>query len=145
MSARLLIVHSVEAAALLLCLLVGADLAAHRRVERYGGVNIWNYRGAVAHAKEPHEIRIAVVRGTRAFSWGFASSGSVAGAMEWQVTLTTDRPGELLRRIVAVNLGRLGALADSYAATIEQCAYLEPDYICLFDDLGARGADANNR
>jgi len=39
-----------------------------------------------------------------------------------------------------INLGRLGALPESYPETIEHFSYLRPDYICLYDDLGVRGA-----
>ena len=54
--------------------------------------------------------------------------------------LTTDRRGAELRPVVVINIARLGALPDSYPATIEHFSYLKPDYICLYDDLGVRGA-----
>ncbi len=37
-------------------------------------------------------------------------------------------------------LARPGALPDSYPETVDDFAYLQPDYICLYDDLGVGGA-----
>jgi hypothetical protein len=53
--------------------------------------------------------------------------------------LSTDRPGAELRPVVVINLGRRGALPASYPDTIGHYAYLRPDYICLYDDLGVPG------
>ena len=50
------------------------------------------------------------------------------------------RSSNRLRPVVVLNLGRLGGLPDSYPTTIEHYSYLKPDYICLYDDLGVRGA-----
>ena len=136
---------AIEAVVLLMCLTVVADLSAHHRVERVGGVNIWNYRGPVAHQKQPNEIRLAFVGGTRAFSWGVAASEALPPAVGFLVKLATDRPGELLRPIVSINLGRLGATAESYASTIDRFSDLAPDYIVLVDDLGVPGATTANR
>jgi hypothetical protein len=145
MTSRIIAALAVEAVVLVMCMTVVADLSAHRRVERVGGVNIWNYRGPVAHQKQPNEIRLAFVGGTRAFSWGVAASEALPSAVGWMVKLATDRPGELLRPIVSINLGQLGATADSYASTIDRFAYLAPDDIVLVDDLGVPGATTANR
>jgi hypothetical protein len=126
----------VEALAIGAMLTMTADLIAHTHVEGQGGVNVWGYRGPVAHQRQPAEIRIAVVGGTRAFSWGGAASESLAAAVRWMVTLTTDRAGEQLRPVVGVNLGALGAGPATYASTLLHYAYLKPDYICIYDDLG---------
>src|SRR5262249_49366735 len=136
---------ALEAVVLAAALVATIDLVAHRHVEQVGGVNIWNYRGPVAHQKQPNEIRLAFVGGTRAFSWGVAASEALPAAVRWMIHLATDRPGETLRPIVAITLGRLGATADSYAATIERFGYLASDYICLVDDLGVPGATTNDR
>lgn len=128
----------LEAVAIAAVLTVSLDLREHGRVEALGGVNIWGYRGPVAHQKQPHEIRVAVVGGTRAFGWGGPASALVSEVRR-VVMLTTDRPGAELRPVVVVNLGRLGALPASYPDTIAHYAYLQPDYICLYDDLGVPG------
>jgi hypothetical protein len=104
-------------------------------VEQLGGVNIWGYRGAVAHQRQPNEIRLVFVGGTRAFGWGGAASESVPAAVRWMVTLTTDRPHDGRRPVVAVNLGAIGAPAFTYASTLNHFAYLQPDFICIYDDL----------
>jgi hypothetical protein len=142
---RIVTALAIEAVMLAASLGVVADLAAHRRVERLGGVNIWNYRGPVAHRKQPNEIRLAFVGGTRAFSWGVAASETVSSSVAWQVRLATDVPGRPSRPIVPINLARLGALPASYAATIDRHAYLSADVICLYDDLGVAGATTADR
>ena len=131
----------VEAAAIAGTLALSLDVYAHKRVEDLGGVNIWGYRGPVAHQRQLNEIRVAVVGGTRAFGWGEPASALVSEVRRL-IMLTTDQPGAELRPVVAINLGRLGALADSYPAAIEHFSYLQPDYICLYDDLGVRGGSS---
>jgi hypothetical protein len=128
----------IEAAAIAAALTVSLDLRAHGRVEALGGVNEWGYRGPVAPHRQPNEIRVAVVGGTRAFGWGLPGSPLVA-EIRRVVMLTTDRPGADVRPVVVINLGRLGALPASYPETIERYAYLRADYICLYDDLGVPG------
>jgi hypothetical protein len=54
--------------------------------------------------------------------------------------LATDRPGSEIRQVVPITLAWPGALPDSYARTLDDFAYLKPDYICIYDDLGVGGA-----
>jgi hypothetical protein len=124
---------------------IAADQIAHTRVEKLGGVNVWGYRGQVAHQRQPHEIRIVFVGGTRTFGWGAAASETVPAAVRWMVTLTTDRPHEELRPIVAVNLGTVGADAFTYASTLGHFGYLQSDYICIYDDLGREATRPSRR
>lgn len=130
---------AVEMLAIAGMLTISLDIYAHKRVEMLGGVNIWGYRGQVAHQRQPNEIRVTLVGGTRAFGWG-EPAAALASEIRRQIMLSTDQPGRTLRPVVVVNLGRLGAGSDSYPSTIEHFAYLQPDYICLYDDLGVRGA-----
>ncbi|MGH9142554.1 MAG: hypothetical protein ACRD2I_15595 [Vicinamibacterales bacterium] len=129
---------AVEALAIVAALTLALDLREHGRVAPLGGVNEWGYRGPVTRQRQPHEIRIAIVGGTRAFGWGVPASALVA-ELGHVVMFTTDRPGEQARPVVVINLGRMGALPEDYPEIIEQFAYLKPDYICLLDDLGVRG------
>jgi hypothetical protein len=131
---------AVQAVAFACVAVVALDLYAHRRVEAVAGLNIWGYRGAVAHQKQPREIRLAVVGGARAFGLGSSSSWTIATVVRQQVMLTTDRPGQPLRQVVPLTLAWPGALPDSYVATLEHFAYLAPDYICFYDDLGVGGS-----
>lgn len=123
-----------------LLLTIAMDVRAHARVQDFGGLNVWGYRGPVAHQRQPGEIRIVVVGGTRAFGWGEPASALVSH-LRRVIMLTTDRPGQPLRPVIVINLARLGALPDDYPAVLSRYAYLEPDYVCLYDDLGERGAD----
>jgi hypothetical protein len=74
---------------------VAADLVAHKRVELLGGVNIWGYRGPVAHQRQPNELRLVFVGGTRAFGWGEPASGTTVAAV------CRDQPGAT-RRLASV-------------------------------------------
>ena len=132
---------AVEAVAIAATLALALDMYAHKRVEELGGVNIWGYRGPVARQRQSNEIRVAVVGGTRAFGWG-APASALVSEIRRVIMLTTDRPGAGVRPVVAINLGRLGGLPDSYSETIEHFSYLQPDYICLYDDLGVRGGSS---
>jgi hypothetical protein len=116
---------------------VALDLYAHKHLENVGGVNMWGYRGPVAHAKRPREVRIAVVGGTRAFGWGLTASGTAASSMNTRMMLVIDRPGTEPPPLVILNLGRPGDRVADYPATIAHYAPLQPDFICLYDDLGA--------
>jgi hypothetical protein len=135
---RTMLILVVEALAIAGALTLALDLREHGRVAPLGGVNEWGYRGPVARQRQQGEIRIAIVGGTRAFGWGVPASALVA-ELRRVIMLTTDRPGADVRPVVVVNLGRLGALPDAYPEIIEHFSSLQPDYICLYDDLGVRG------
>jgi hypothetical protein len=143
MSRWIRIIAAAEAVAVVGTMLLAFDIYAHKRVEELGGVNIWGYRGAVAAQRQPDEIRIVVVGGTRAFGWG--QPGSALGSqIRRLIMLAIDRPGARLQPVTVINLGRLGALAGSYPATLDRYGYLQPDIICIYDDLGVRGAEPSD-
>jgi hypothetical protein len=137
---QLLVFLAIEMIVIAGLLMVALDLRAHTRVEELAGVNVWGYRGPVARHKQPNEIRVVIVGGTRAFGWGEPAS-ALPSVLRQIVMLTTDRPGHELRPVVVINLARLGALADTYPATLDRYGYLNPDYVCVYDDLGVRGAE----
>jgi hypothetical protein len=119
---------------------VALDLYAHKHAENVAGLNIRGYRGPVAHQKQPREIRVAVFGGTRAFGLGSSAAWTMATVIRQEVMLATDRPGREIRQVVPFTLAWPGALPDSYATTLDYFAYLKPDYICIYDDLGVGGA-----
>jgi len=137
-------VAGIEAVLTAVTVTTALDIYAHRRVEELGGVNIWGYRGAVAPQRQPNDIRIEVVGGTRAFGWG-EPAGSLGSQIRRLMLLAIDRPGAVVRPVTVVSVGRLGALPDSYPAVIEHYAYLQPDIICIYDDLGVRGSEPTER
>ena len=118
---------------------VAADLGAHRRVENVGGLNIHGYRGPVAHQRQPNELRVVFVGGTRAFGWGEPPSSTAVAGVQFELSRVLDRPNRPLQPIVAINLGQIGAPPESYPSTLAHFAYLRPDYIGIFDDLGDAG------
>lgn len=139
-SRHLVVALAVEAALLAVIAVVVLDLYAHKQVEAQAGLNIWGYRGAVVHRRHPGDIRIEIIGGTRAFALGMPASWTVATVLRQQVMLVTDRRGGAIRPVVPIMLARPGALPDSYPETVDRFAYLQPDYICLYDDLGVGGA-----
>jgi hypothetical protein len=124
------IVLGTQALVLFLLLLLAADLYAHKRVEMVGGVNIWGYRGAVVKARQPGDLRILFVGGTRAYGYGAPADGTIAQAVEWTLT------GDLRRPVTVINAAVIGATAPDYAALVSQRLDLDPDIVCIFDDLG---------
>ena len=128
-----------EALILAVLATVAADLGAHRRVETQGGLNIRGYRGEVAHARQPNELRVVFVGGTRAFGWGEPATGTTVANVRFELSRVLDRPHRPLQPIVAINLGQIGAPPESYPSTLAHFAYLQPDYIGIFDDLGDAG------
>jgi hypothetical protein len=136
-SKRLVWVLAAQAGVFALLGAEALDLYSHRKLVQMGGVNVWGYRGPVAHAKRPREVRIALVGGTRAYGWGMVASATTAPAIYTRMQLVMDRPGTDPPPLVVLNLGRPGGMAADYPVTIEHYASLQPDYICLYDDLGA--------
>jgi len=136
----LIITFAGQAIVFAVVAVIALDLYAHKRLDSVAGRNIWGYRGAVAHQKQPREIRLAVVGGTRAFGLGMPASWTIATVLRQQVMLVTDRRGGDVRQVVPLTLAHPGALPDSYANTLEHFAYLNPDYVCIYDDLGVGGA-----
>jgi hypothetical protein len=130
---------ALEALVLVLLAIVAADLYAHKRTDMVAGRNVWGYRGAVAHQKQANEIRFEVVGGARAFALGMPATWTPATVVQQQVMLAIDRPGGAVRRFTGLDLAQPGALPDSYVPTIDHFAYLRPDIICIYDDLGVGG------
>ena len=130
LSAALVLQGLVLAALLTLSL----DVYAHKRVERLGGVNIWGYRGPTARVKQPNEIRLGMVGGTLAFSWGVAASETTIATVRQLVSLAVDRPGQTGMPVTAINLGALGSPPSTYRARLERFADLGLDVVCLYPD-----------
>jgi hypothetical protein len=119
---------------------VSLDLAAHRRVERLGGVNVWGLRGPVPRRKQPHEIRIAVVGGDLAFGWGVAASEALAPTIRQLVALETDKPGQPLRPVTAVTMAAMGLPVSGYADWIHRFSSVAPDVVCIIVDPASTGS-----
>lgn len=114
-------------------LLVVADQVAHTRVERLGGVNIWGYRGPVLKQKRANEVRLAVVGGDLAFSWGVAASQTLAQSIRDQVAFDVDQPRGT-RVVTAVTLAALGLPPSLYASWIDRYAALRFDVLLIVMD-----------
>jgi hypothetical protein len=124
------IILAVQAVILSMLVLLAADLYAHKRVEMVGGVNIWGYRGAVVKRRVPGDARVVLLGGTRAYGYGAGADDTIAHALEWELTVQTQR------RTTVIDAARMGATASDYAAMVDRHANLEPDVVVLYDDLG---------
>ena len=124
------VILALQAVVLAVLLLLAADLYAHKRVEMVGGVNIWGYRGAVVKRRAPGDARVLFLGGTRAYGYGAGADDTIAHALEWELTVQTQR------KTTVIDAARMGATASDYAAMVDRHAYLEPDVVVLYDDLG---------
>ena len=133
----LLLLLGVQSVVMACLLIVGLDLYAHRRTDGVAGLNIWGYRGPVTHQKQARELRVVLLGGSRAFGWGQDAFGTMATVLRRLIMLETDRPGGELRPVSVINVARIAAPVASYRHAIEHYSYLQPDVICIYDDLRA--------
>ena len=124
------IVLAVQGVVLGGLLLLAADVYAHKRVEMVGGFNIWGYRGAVVKRRVPGDTRVLLLGGTRAYGYGAGANDTIAHALEWEMTVQTQR------RTTVIDAAQMGATASDYATMVDRHADLDPDVIVLYDDLG---------
>ena len=120
----------VQALVLFVLGVLVADIYAHKRVEKVGGVNIWGYRGSVARQRSGGDYRILLVGGTRAYGYGAPADGTIAYTLEWEMT------ADLERRVSVINVAAMGATATDFPAIVSRYLALTPDVVCLYDDLG---------
>lgn len=131
---RLLLVVAVEKLAIIGLLIVALDVRLHHTFEKLGGLNLKGYRGHVAHAKQPGELRIAVVGGSFAYGWGVAASETFSGYLGRLVTESFRTRTTPPTHATDVNLAGQGIAPDDYLARIRHFAYLKPDVICIVPD-----------
>jgi len=124
------VVLAGQALVLFVLALLAADLYAHKRVEMVGGVNIWGYRGTVAKRRTAGDHRFLLVGGTRAYGYGAAADGTAAHALEWDLTADLRSP------VTVINAAVMGATASDFAAIVSRRLNLDPDTVCVHDDLG---------
>jgi hypothetical protein len=123
---RRLTVRLVAANAIVLfaACVVMADASIHRRVELADGVNKWGYRGPVAKARRPNEIRVAIVGGVSAYGLGVPLEESFPFYLqrnmrqEWRALHATSP-------VTVVNLAVPVDDLASFADTIADYAYLQ--------------------
>ena len=109
--------------------LFALDLFVHYRASRSHGLNIWGYRGPRVGAKEPGELRLAVVGGSTAFGYGLPWFEAAPAVLERQVN--TRRPAG--RPVSVVNLAYNNEGAYSYRFTLEDFEFLDYDVAVIYD------------
>lgn len=122
--------------ALLLVVLVGADLYAHTRVERSAGLNRHGYRGPVVGRKQVGDIRIVMLGGSTVF--GFDSEVEDTLPAQLGRAVAADEP-----RVQIVNLGFHQEGAVSFVPTLRSYEYLDYDIVCLYEGYNDILGDAS--
>ncbi len=125
--------------ALLLIVLIGADLYAHHRVERSAGLNRHGYRGPVVGRKQPGQIRVVMLGGSTVF--GFNAEVEDALPAQLDRALAAVSPG-----VQVVNLGFHQEGAVSFVPTLRSYEYLDYDVVILYEgynDILGDGAPNN--
>lgn len=117
-------------------LLLAADLYLHRRAERSAGLNRWGYRGPVAAAKQPGEVRLAFLGGSTMFGYGVNWDQAIPFLVEQRLS-RPDRP------VSAVNLGYNNEGAYAFRYTLEDFEWLEYDVAVLYEGYNDLMGDPN--
>jgi lysophospholipase L1-like esterase len=113
--------------------LLALDIYLRHRVKGFG-VNAWGYRGPAAGDKRPGETRIGTLGGSTVF--GFGVDWTEAWPYYLERHINTGRPGQVPATVV--NLGVPRDSATTFAATIDDYAYLKSDLVILcegYNDL----------
>jgi lysophospholipase L1-like esterase len=109
-----------------LAALLGADAFLHTRFQRTGGVNIWGYRGPVAHRKQAGEHRIAMLGGSSAFGYGVGWTEAIPARLESKIRGAGERAS-------VVNLAYNNEGAYSFRFTLADYLYLDYDLAILYE------------
>jgi GDSL-like Lipase/Acylhydrolase family len=102
------------------------DIFLHGRYERSAGYNVWGYRGPRVGAKQPGELRIAMLGGSTAYGYGVSWDEAIPAQLERELTTAG-------KRISVVNLGYNNEGAYSLRFTIEDYLWLKYDLAILYE------------
>ena len=132
----ILLASTVSTAGLLI-----VDVYLHGRYERSAGYNVWGYRGPSTGAKQPGEVRVAVLGGSTAYGYGVNWEDSIPALLER--LLAGESPA-----VTVVNLGYNNEGAHSLKFTLEDYLWLDYDIAVLYDgynDVTLDAPDANRQ
>ena len=102
------------------------DIYLHGRYERSAGYNVWGYRGPRVGAKQPGELRIAMLGGSTAYGYGVNWDEAIPAQLERELT-AAGKP------ISVVNLGYNNEGAYSLRFTAEDYLWLDYDLAILYE------------
>lgn len=112
--------------AIILLLMIGADLYAHHRVERSAGLNRHGYRGSVVGRKQPGEARVVMLGGSTVFGFDSEIEDTLPARIE--AALQASDPSARV-----VNLGFNGEGAAAFVPTLRSYAFLDYDIVLLYE------------
>jgi hypothetical protein len=106
--------------------LLAADAFLHTRFQRTGGVNIWGYRGPIAHRKRAGERRIVMLGGSGAFGYGVSWKEAIPARLE-------SKFRDAGERVSVVNLAYNNEGAYSFRFTLPDYLYLDYELAILYE------------
>lgn len=112
--------------ALMVSILLGADLYLHRKHE----VNLWGYRGPAVGQKQPGEKRIAVLGGSTAWGFGLGAAQSFPGQMQQRLADHFRSTGTPLINVLNLAYNSEGAYSFKY--TLRDYDYLDYDVVLIY-------------
>lgn len=121
--------------ALMLAILLAADLYGHSRVERSAGLNRQGYRGPVVGRKQPGEQRVVMLGGSTVFGFD----------MEVEDTLPAQLDRELKKvepNARVINLGYHQEGAVAFVPTLHSYEFLDYDFVILYEGYNDIFGDA---
>lgn len=131
----LAVLFALELAAFAFLAMALLDRRLHQRDPVFG-INQWGYRAEARGAKEPGEIRVALIGGSAAFEAGTPYHQTLAGQLFLELR---QAGGPLQQQYSVVNLSEPRVGADSYVDTLRAYEYLQPDVVIVFDGYDALG------
>jgi hypothetical protein len=111
-------------------LLLVADVAAHKAVERSGGLNRHGYRGDVMKAKPVGQLRVIIAGGATAFSPDVGFYQSLGFVLERFLGQRWRWKEEFVAAAVA-NVSLPNETAAGVVETLRHFEYLDGDIVCL--------------
>ena len=106
--------------------LLAADAFLHTRFQRTGGVNIWDYRGPIAHKKQAEERRIVMLGGSAAFGYGVSWKEAIPARFD-------SKFRDAGERVSVVNLAYNNEGAYSFRFTLADYLYLDYELAILYE------------
>jgi hypothetical protein len=111
-------------------LLLAADVAAHKAIERVGGLNRHGYRGDVMRAKPAGQLRVMIAGGATAFSPDVGWHQSMGFVLERFLGQRWRWKEEFVPAAVA-NVALPNETAAGVGDTLRHFEYLDADIVCL--------------
>lgn len=109
------------------------DRRVHQRDPELG-VNQWGYRGEARAEREPGEIRVALIGGSAVYEPGVELVDTLTSQLFFELRAAGAPSGQAYS---VVNLSEPRVGADTYAQTLRDYDFLDPEVVCILDGYDA--------